>query len=384
MPQRATSVSQSVLKWARERAGLSPVEVASRLQKAPETVLAWEAGEAFPAYGQLETLAQVYRRPVALFFLPEPPFEEPVEHEFRTLPDADIASLSADTRFALRDAWAYLSSLRELAGGWNPSERLITQDIHASADEDVVHLAQTVRGYLGVPIETQQRWRDAEHAMAGWRLALEDAGIFVFKRSFRQREVSGFCIHDDQFPLVVVNNTTPFTRQIFTLFHELAHLLIGVSSITKDDSGFLARLAPADRSVEITCNRFAGEFLVPEASFPFASFSTTSLDDFLQEQASTYHVSREVILRRLLDRGLVNSDVYASLVSTWSNEPARAGGGEGGSYYATQAAYLSGAFLNLAFSRMREGHLSLQEAAEHLRMKAKNVVKLEDYLFARG
>jgi len=72
MVERATAVNPAILVWARERAGLSVGEVASRLGKEPEIVTAWEAGEAFPAYGQLEQLAEMlYKRPVALFFLPD-------------------------------------------------------------------------------------------------------------------------------------------------------------------------------------------------------------------------------------------------------------------------------------------------------------------------
>ncbi|MBK8246692.1 MAG: helix-turn-helix transcriptional regulator [Gemmatimonadetes bacterium] len=118
MVQRASSVNPSVLLWARERAGLSVAEVAERLGKPPEVIAAWESGEAFPAYGQLERLAEtLYKRPVALFFLPSPPEEAPVRSEFRTLPDADLEALGPDTRYALRDAHAFQASLRELSGG---------------------------------------------------------------------------------------------------------------------------------------------------------------------------------------------------------------------------------------------------------------------------
>ena len=41
---------------------------------------AWETGDAWSSYRQLEKLAEgLFHRPVALFFLPEPP-EEPERH----------------------------------------------------------------------------------------------------------------------------------------------------------------------------------------------------------------------------------------------------------------------------------------------------------------
>jgi Zn-dependent peptidase ImmA (M78 family) len=384
MVQRATSITPAVLVWARERAGFSVTDVATRLGKEPADITAWERGDAFPAYGQLESLAETYRRPVALFFLPEPPDEAPPQNQFRTLPDADLASLGPDTRYALRDAHAYQTSLRELTGGRNPAERRILADLRWDGT-GVEAFAHRVRDYLAVPLATQQRWPNAEIAMEEWRASLEQVGVFVFKRSFKDRVVSGFCLHDPEFPVIVVNNSTPFTRQVFTLIHELAHLLLGESSIDKADPGFIGRFNDAGRQVEIACNRFAGEFLVPDASVGWAAFAPDNLDWFLEATAHKYNVSREVVMRRLLDRGLVTNAQYLAKVAEWANDPARdGGGGEGGSYYATQSAYLSKAFTALVFGLYRAGRISLPETSEHLGMKARSVVKFEDYLFARG
>jgi hypothetical protein len=48
------------------------------LKRKPEEVEAWEAGESAPTYPQLEKLAyQIYKRPLAVFFLPTPLDETP-------------------------------------------------------------------------------------------------------------------------------------------------------------------------------------------------------------------------------------------------------------------------------------------------------------------
>src|SRR5262249_6804228 len=54
---------------------------------------------------------------------------------------------------------------------------------------------------------------------------------------------------------------------IFTLFHELAHLLFHTSGIDLLTDDFIQRLPADERRIEIICNRFAAEFLVPERAF---------------------------------------------------------------------------------------------------------------------
>jgi Zn-dependent peptidase ImmA (M78 family) len=313
-----------------------------------------------------------------MFFMRTPPEEQQARREFRMLPDEDVTSLTADTLYALRDARAFQDSLRELSAGRNPAERQIVRDIQATPD-DPEQLGRRVRAYLAINEATQTAWPGAREAMKAWREAVEAAGVFVFKRSFESREISGFCLDDPQFPVIVINNSTPSTRQIFTLFHELGHLLFGVSSISKDDPEFIDRMDPAVRRIEIACNRFAAEVILPAAWTNWTVLDSQSVMSFVSQVARRFCVSREVVLRRLLDRDVVNRSVYAAMTREWNDEvDVRAKGG--GSYYATQSAYLGGAFLSLAFSKYRSGSISLAQLAEHTRVRAANLGKLETYM----
>jgi Zn-dependent peptidase ImmA (M78 family) len=362
-------------------------DVASYLHKNPDEVSAWEAGSAWPTYRQLETLAQgLFHRPVALFFLPEPPEEAPAQREFRTLPDFDVANLKADTRYGLREARAYQQSIRDLTSGSNPSPRKIWMDLHFTAADDVEACAQKVRGYLGVDLGRQASWRSTEQAIAEWRAVVEAAGIFVFKRSFKQREISGFCLADDEFPIVMLNNSTPFSRQIFTLFHEVAHLLAGTSGITTKDGRFVDRMLGPDQSIEVACNKLAAEVLVPAASFPWGDIDVANIESSVGRVAKRFNVSREVILRRVRDRGLVDSSTYEKYAAVWAEQAERARGGgddSGGNYYNTQGAYLGDAFLRLAFSRYRAGLIDVVDLSQHLGVKARHISEFEGRLAGR-
>src|ERR1039458_7913019 len=125
MTDRATGFNPRLLTWARERAGMSVDDAARRIGKEPQLLRAWEAGEQAPTYLQLEQLAdKVYHRPVALLFFPDPPQEEPAASEFRTVPEFDLDSLAPDTHFAIRDAKAFLLSIRDLAASGNVGGRV--------------------------------------------------------------------------------------------------------------------------------------------------------------------------------------------------------------------------------------------------------------------
>jgi Zn-dependent peptidase ImmA (M78 family) len=73
--------------------------------------------------------------------------------------------------------------------------------------------------------------------------------VSVFKDAFRVDDYSGFCLYDDEFPLIYVNNSTSKTRQIFTLFHELAHLISHTSGIDTLRNDFIDRLPDNERKI---------------------------------------------------------------------------------------------------------------------------------------
>ena len=79
-------VEAPILKWARDTAGLTPEEAARSLQTNEAKVLAWEQGDERPSMPQLRKVATVYKRQLSDFYLPAPPDEGPLPHDFRRLP----------------------------------------------------------------------------------------------------------------------------------------------------------------------------------------------------------------------------------------------------------------------------------------------------------
>ena len=126
------------------------------------------------------------------------------------------------------------------------------------------------------PLEVQYEWADDETSLTEGRDTLQKVSVFVFKDALRLEEYSGCSLYDDEIQIICVNNTSAKTRQSFTPFHELAHLLFYTSGIDTLDR-YILRLPEQQRRIEILCNRFAAEFLVPEAAFRDAVASRPAL-----------------------------------------------------------------------------------------------------------
>lgn len=369
-------ITPEVLTWARERAGFTVDDAISDFRKISE----WESGKAFPSYPQLEKLAEKFRVPVAVFFFPSPPDLPPIEETFRTIGADQISDIPPRIRLLLRKARTFQMGLEELHNGGNPAKRLITRDLTFRPTNKTAEIANKVRAYLGVTIEQQLNWDSSETALEAWRKALLGVGIYVFKDQFREPDYSGFCLYDDEFPIIYVNNTTAKTRQIFTLFHELAHLLFHTSGIDTKHDGFIAQLTGNNQRIEVICNRMAACLLVPEDTFDDVFAGRPPTEETAVELAQLFSVSREFVFRKFLDRGLIEPSEYDEAARRWAQEKKS---GSGGNHYNTKIAYLGTEYINLAFQRFYQNQIDYDQLADILDTKPKNLARLEEYVSRR-
>src|SRR6266536_3799052 len=95
MPRGETirvEVRPALLRWARERAGLEPEQLAHRFPRLAD----WEREATRPTLKQLEQFAKVTHTPVGYLFLPEPPVERVPIPDFRTAGNRRIEHPSPD------------------------------------------------------------------------------------------------------------------------------------------------------------------------------------------------------------------------------------------------------------------------------------------------
>jgi Zn-dependent peptidase ImmA (M78 family) len=380
-------INLSVLKWARETAGIDINDVALKMKKNADVIKAWENGDTSPTYIQLETLAyDIYKRPIAIFFFPEPPDETSLKQSFRTLPEYEISQIPPHLRQLIRKAKAMQVNLAELNNNINPAKQRIVYDLRFESSITIDELTEKVRNYLNIPLTVQFDWEDNDEAFKTWRKIIENFGVFVFKEAFKDDNFSGFCIFDEVFPVIYINNSKSKTRQIFTLFHELAHLLFGTGGIDIRAKNYINMLTGNEKKIETICNSFAGEFLVPTYDFKNKSNKIKINDTSILSLARLYHVSREVILRKLFNLNKITQSYYEKKVKQWGKKAKdKKKRNSGGNYYATQNVYLSPNYLELSFSKYYQNIISIEQLSNYLNIKIKNITNLETrFLTERG
>lgn len=382
-------VNPRVLRWARETAGYNPEELVKKFDRKRVTLDVlndWENGTSSPSYEQLERLAyEVFKRPLAIFFFPEPPDEETPKQSFRTLPQEEIDLMEPRLLYLVRKAKVMQENLRELFNEKNPAKKQVCSDIKIHSSDSVSGIAKTVRKYFGVGLNEQYAFGSNDEALQYWRNLLEEHGIFIFKDTFKEEECSGFCLYDNIFPIIYLNNNQPKIRQIFTLFHELAHLLFKTGGIDFRNNDFVQKMRGDDKQIEVFCNKFAGEFLVPTEDIKPQIHNQAIDDDLLSRLAGKFSVSREVVLRKCLDLGYINQAFYEKKVSEWEIQRSKRNNSESHAfYYPTQGAYLSSRYVETAFSKYYQGSISKSQLADYLGMKETSVSKFESHVLHRG
>jgi len=393
MAEYINGINPEILKWARERSGYSVEAAAKVLSKENSFIIECESGDRPLTYVQLEKLADKYKRPIALFFLPNLP-EEPKLEEKLALRSTDVKKLNPRTLFLFRQAYSRQLSLMELNNEKNPIENLIFRDLQFSTsdialnEEYAFELADRSRAYLNITVEMQSNWENEKIALENWRHHIQDKGVFVFKDAFKDDLVDGFCLLHNEFPIIYLNNTRPSVRKVFTLSHELGHILIGKNGITPDITGLIKS---ESTELEIFCNQFAHEFLVPTRDFKKRLNYSEYNDEEIQKLAKYYKVSRHVILLKLINIGILPQDIYNQKVKNWAdqykhqkrNEKSNKRSG-GGDYYNTHLTYLGEKYTSLAFEKYHQELCSVEKLSDCLNVKVRNLEELENRLLRKA
>jgi Zn-dependent peptidase ImmA (M78 family)/transcriptional regulator with XRE-family HTH domain len=349
-----------ILTWAREELKLTVPEIAKRFKKTPATIEAWERGDEAPTFRQLIDLANYYKRPVAMFFLPSIPPGTPKPRDYRTLPYVTKGEYSKETLLAYREVYNMVAETRELLDELNSS--IVFSLPTWTIDDNPEQKAEQLRSLLGISIEQQIKEFDTHYtALDVWRSVLFDRGVIVRICMMPIRDARAFCLFRDDLAGIGLSNEDREHGKIFSLFHEVCHLSIKQPGV----SGFTSKRTSANQRLEQYCDRFSASFLLP-ASHPEVMESLElfggSIDalEVAQFIADKFKVSKYVAIRRAFDLEVISPNIYWEAIAEWRQmdrirkKPKRTGG----NYPVTQISYIGKRFVDLVMRALNLNYIT--------------------------
>jgi len=381
-------ITPEVLKWARERRIRLEIDhAAKKLKIESERLEAWENGTEQPTFAQLKNIAKLYKTHISIFYLSEPPTDFQPLTDYRVLPE----QLATDEEQVYRlnaniiEVFERRETLIELYELLEEPPPEITLNVNKR--EDPRQAAQKIIGFLEVNRTQLQRANDPCAALKFWKQTVESKGILGCQTSVNThlsvelKTVRGFCIAERPFPVIVVNpKDSPYGR-IFTLIHELVHIALGESVI--QNTNFEEANSPNLDPIEVFCNQVAAEVLVPENEL-LEIVNLETLQEDLSKTSKFFHVSPEVIMRRLLTLGMIsrrNYQTYRSRqLAKYRDAPGRSGGA---APYHNRLLNTSGEhFARTAFTAYYERKITRAELASVLtNSDTKHLAKIESAIF---
>ena len=270
-------INSSMLEWGRNQAELSLEEAASKLNlsssaksTAVQKLKALEDGSKRPTKTQLFKFASVYRHPLTLFYLTEPPRMASRGVDYRQMMHSISTRERALLNTVLRDVSTRQSMVRTLLEDDEDFSPL-SWVASVSSTTPKEQVLRELRELLDVPnhatlLDGVSTQNDLFNKL---RTKVEDLGVFVLLKSdcgsyhtrISAEVFRGFAIADPIAPFIVINNQDAKVNLSFTLIHEFCRILLSTSGISNafidhDD-------VDSDTHVEKFCNDLAGQFLLP-------------------------------------------------------------------------------------------------------------------------
>ena len=405
-------VKPEILIWARETAGLTLQEAASKINVTDSSLKKMEQGNKDPSYSILVRMAKCYQRPLVTFYLNYIPRESEYGSDFRGLSDQTTSREKSLIETLLRHAKASQQMIRAtleveeeciplpfvgwLTKKWElPQEsdslgqmlKQMNSDQRKAITQDAFQGIEQILGDRDIRTE-YYRQRDPTSAFKLLRSNCEDSGIFIVlkknsggpQNKLPPNLFRAFVIADEIAPFVVINSGDSKSAQSFSLIHELIHLLLGQTGISD--------LEHTD-SIEQFCNRIAGQWLLPSEQIERVR---NNLPDDVSEINKISHISKQCNLSRLMvatrffqERHISHNSyqrLKQSYAEEWENSQQRpitsreSSSSGGPSPYVIWRSELGNGMIQFVRRMIQSDNLSVSKAAIILSVKPSHVHKL--------
>lgn len=314
-------VTPEVLQWARSLDGNNIDEIAQKLKVNATKVSAWENGNEHPSLTQAKKLAKQYRVPFAFFYLPDIPKKAKRldKIDYRTFGNWG-PEMSRELRWFIRDIEDRRDIMIDLYRDAEIIPTALTLSILPNTSEE--RFAERIRNFLSLTDAIQIKFRKPEAALSYCISKLEEQDFLIFQAAKVQpEEMRGLSVAYDTFPIIALNRKDEPSARLFTLLHELVHILTRTSGICND----MSQYPDQTEKTELFCNKIAGLALVPTVQLKsnnnFFLIQQYGIDDnYVSALARDFAVSREVILHRLWDIDIIDKSDYFDMLNRYTDE----------------------------------------------------------------
>lgn len=313
-------ITPAVLVWAIDQADVTEEEVAKRCKVEADVVDSWQRGEAQPTKTQFNSLVDLLRRPVAFFFLPEPPEGETIPAAFRSAQGDD------ERKRLLRKEAASIRLARRLqrVSKWVLEKEGTPAEVGlpaVSRSEPIERAADRVRVFLSWSLEEQRTRKTVNEVVRAFRATLEDSGFIVLHLPLSQDGCRGFSLYDTHAPVIAVNTAYNDAARFYSYSHELGHLALHSDGICS---------GRVDEDEERWCEEFAAALLMPREEVQRFVRSVGGRGTFETARAlsTSFRVSLKAAAIRLIDLGYATWALFREVQER--SDYKRKGGGGGG------------------------------------------------------
>jgi Zn-dependent peptidase ImmA (M78 family)/transcriptional regulator with XRE-family HTH domain len=304
-------VEPSILKYGRYLSGYTIKDASKKLKIPEDKIRKLEEERGSLTLVQVKKMAEVYKVPMVYFLLQKAPQDAVVPKDFRIVFSSETDSFSHEVMTAVRKGRYAQSIIQDLQ-----EEEIKYPFKTVEITDDPEKVGVYFLSLLSVNPDEKRKWSNPATALRGWKDAIERLGIFVLQQSLPKDDISAFCLADEKPYVVVINSAEHENRRIFSLFHELGHILLHRSGVCTPNN--FSRNSYDYIKVEKFCNQFSASVLVPISDFKSndivnklsrINFENWDLED-IKNLAITFRVSQEVIYRRLVQIGVLDEKKY--------------------------------------------------------------------------
>ena len=350
---RIDNIRPEILRWAFQRAGYSEEKAIEDFPKLQD----WLSKEKMPTISQLQAFASKFFVPFGYLFLQQIPTETIPFPMFR-----GEAGLSNHFDLNVYDTVMNVQSRQDWLEDYLLDNEIDTCQLVGSINMSTP-VCETVVCLRKV-LQLEPRWAfgltRVDMALSILTQKLEDAGIFLAfngvvgnntHRTLKVSECRGFALVNKTAPYIFVNSADSKFAQMFTLIHETAHIMLGISA------GHAGEGFPCHDTVEDYCDKVAAEFLVP------VEVIRKVWNGDIKWASRRFKVSEIVIARRAHDLHLLSDEAYKAFWLEYSNRPISAKKEtSGGSFYLTSVKRVGKLFATHVRNAVNNRQLSYTDA----------------------